>query len=466
MAFDTEVLIPALRAHLFEWLPRQRWFDAIDREVEDVTVIRTEAVRRDWPLVMWVPLEVMIDGAPVICQTVLAFAAEVPDEVPDRAIVGEVPTGGEAVMVYDALASPVTAAAFVAHVSGGLTSSSPDRVVDTPWITTVELPQQREVTLYRRVQAGAHPDVELTSLIAEAGHSIVRPPAAVWRKNHYDLATLRRNVRRGTDGAELARASVSELLRRRCQPRENPLDMMASLVDLGRAVSEMHTDLADRLGVSDGTGDALSRNLAARLPRQLDDAAADRVAAAYRRLSHADDLGAFIRIHGNLELRSVERTRNGWLMTRFGCNPDSSLVFEQVPLSPLCDIASLLHGFGVTAASALADVIAERSADAIATQGSDEPDFYEQEHRRELAVLAEAWEERSVDALIAGYTSNDAVHRLLPVERISRDALLALFELELSVRDAVRELSRDPELLRIPVEDVEDLATGDVRTRW
>ncbi len=257
MAIDPEILIPALRVELFDWLPRQLWFDAIDREVEDVTIIRTETVRRDWPIVMWVPLEVMIDGAPVICQTVLALAPVVPDEVPERAIVGEVPTGDEPVMVYDALAAPDTAAAFVAHVSGGLAAASPDRVVDTPWITTVQLPQQREVTLYRRVQAGAHPDVELTSLIAEAGHSIVRPPAAVWRKNHYDLATLRRNVRRGTDGDELARASVSELLARRCTPRENPLDLMASFVELGRAVSEMHVDLSDRLGVTVASGEDL-----------------------------------------------------------------------------------------------------------------------------------------------------------------------------------------------------------------
>ena len=81
-------------------------------------------------------------------------------------------------------------------------------------------------------------------------------------------------------------------------------------------------------------------------------------------------------------------------------------------------------------------------------------------------MLAEAWEERSVDAIIAGYTSNDEVHRLLPVERISRDALLTLFELELSVRDLVRSADRGPELLRIPVEAVEDLAAASVRARW
>ncbi len=142
-------------------------------------------------------------------------------------------------------------------------------------------------------------------------------------------------------------------------------------------------------------------------------------------------------------------------MTRFGCSPDSSLMFEQLPMSPLCDLAGLLHGVGRVAAQALADV-----------SDPDATGYTEQANQRELAVLAEAWEERSVDALIAGYTSNDEVHRLLPVERISRDALLTLFELELSVRDAVRALIVDPDLLRIPVDEVAELADGAVRTRW
>ena len=74
MAIDAPDLIHELRSHLFEWLPRQPWFDALEGEIDDITVIRTETLRRQWPLVLWVPLEVEIDGAPVICQTVLALA--------------------------------------------------------------------------------------------------------------------------------------------------------------------------------------------------------------------------------------------------------------------------------------------------------------------------------------------------------------------------------------------------------
>lgn len=460
---DSPEAVEELRRHLFDWLPRQAWFDALDGEVEDITIIRMETVRREWPVVMWVPLEVQIDSAPIIVQTVLALAPQVPDSVRDAAVIGEVPTSGDSLMVYDALADPESADAFVAHVSAGVGSGTAVSSTDAPWVTSIALGQQWELTLYRRVEAGAHPDVELTGLLAEAGMGMVRPPAAVWRKNHYDLAAVRRAVRRGTPGIEVARESVDELLSRRCQPRENPLDVVESITDLGRSIAEVHVELADRLGSSLSDGQKLVEQLVARLPRQLSQAAVDRIAESYRRLGFADDLGLFIRVHGNLELHTVERIRNGWVLSGFGCDPASSLMHERLPMSPLSDLAGLLHGFQTVAAEALAQVVAGRARE---RGGPDEPDFHEQGARRELTVLAEAWEERSVDALISGYTSYDPVHRLLPVERISRDALLTLFELELSVRDAVRSMSRGPDILRIPVERVEGLSVGEVRLRW
>ena len=463
MAIDAPDLIHELRSHLFEWLPRQAWFDALEGEIDDITVIRTETLRRQWPLVLWVPLEVEIDGAPVICQTVLALAPEVPDVVPSGAILGEVPSSTGPVMAYDALADPEAAAAFVAHVGDGIGTTAVTAIVDDPWLTTLELAQRWELTLYRRVQSGAHPDVELTALLAPDGRGLTRPPAAVWRKNHHDLASVRRGVRRGESAAELSRASVAELLARRSQPRENPLDVIEPMGTLGQALAALHVGLADQLGSSDGSGSTLAAVLSSRLPRQLDELAIARVSATYRRLAYADDLGRFIRVHGNLDLSAAERTRGAWTFTRFGCCPDSDLVTDQEPLSPLCDLAGLLHGVGRCAAAALDAALAEREQ---AGDHGDDPDFYEQAARRELAVLAEAWEERSVDAIIAGYTSNDEVHRLLPVERISRDALLTLFELELSVRDLVRSADRGPDLLRIPVEAVEDLAAASVRARW
>lgn len=454
-------MLEELRRHLFEWLPRQPWFDAVDEEIEEVNVVRTEVIRREWPIVMWAPVEVTIDGAVELVQTVLALAPVVPDVVPERSILGEVPSGDGAVMAYGALDDPVAAAAFVEHAGDRLADPTVNGIVHAPWLTVVQLGRQWDLTLYRRLHGGAHPDVELTSVLAESTAG-VRPPAAVWRKRQFDLAAVRRNVRRGPTVGRVCRESVDELLGRRCQPRENPLDVAESIAELGRLLAAVHIASAERFGSEPASGGSLADALVARLLRQLDDRAAALVATAYRRLSHADDLGSVIRIHGNLGVDAAERVRNGWVLTRFGTDPHSELRFAQQPASPLLDIAGLIHGFAAVASDGLAAVLgAEHDR---AAEGSVAPDPIGESARRELAVLAEAWEERAVDALIAGYTSDDAVHRLLPVERISRDALLTLFELELSVRDVVRSLVGGG-LLRIPVEALDDIPQTQPRRR-
>lgn len=457
MAIDPNALIPELTSHLLEWLPRQPWFDATGDEISSISVIRLELIRSEWPLVMWAPFEVHIDGAPIIVQTVLAVAPEVPDAVPDNAIIGELTTSAGPVMAFDALGDPALATVFATHVAAGASPSTVKAMTHEPWGTTLELADQWELTIFRRVESGAHPDVELTRGLAEAGCSSVRPPAAVWRKNFYDLAVVRRSQRRAAPAETLFAESVQELLTRRCQPRESPLDVGATVTELGRALADIHVQSAATFGVTESTGDALIEQLTFRLPRHLGEASANRIAATYRRLAQADDLGLFIRVHGNLSPASVARSRQGWMFSRFGCDPESFAMYERVPSSPLSDVAGLLHGLGVIAKTALGDAVA---ANAGADAARDAvPDV-------ELSVLAEAWEERAVDALVSGYTSNDAVHRLLPVERISRDALLALFELERSVRRMVRITRERSALLSIPVEDLERIDLTEVRARW
>lgn len=450
-------LVDALRAHLFEWLPRQGWFDAAEAELDEVEVVRTEVLARGWPLVVWVPLDVEIAGREIVVQTVIAMAPEVPDAVPDAAILGEMPSASGPVMAYDALADPVAAAAFVSAVVPSISAPVIGGVVDDAWRTTVEVGADEEVVLHRRLQVGPHPDVELPSAVAERVGASVRVPKEVWRRDAHDLAIARRRPRKAESAAVLARRSVDELLRRRCSPRENPSDVVTESTELGRALAALHVALADRFGVVPETAENTVRVLLGRLPRRLDDEAAALVEATYRRITVADDLGQCVRVHGNLDLSSVERARGSWSFTRFGGASESSLALDRVPISPLADLAGLIGGVGRCAAASVdaASAGAVEPGSAVPTDAG----------HRELAVLADAWEERTVDALIGGYTSNDDVHRLLPVERVSRDALLTLFELELRVRDLARR-PRAPSMLRIPVEEVGAVAGATVRQRW
>lgn len=465
MSPDTSELIPALRSHFFEWLPAQGWFDARRGELDDVTIVRTEALRRDWPIVLWVPIEAVVSGAPILVHTFVALAPSVPGVVADRAVIGEVPTGGAPLMAYDALFDPETVQAIVARLSDGLTDAAPSRILERPWTTTVELSAPFDLVVYRRVQTGDHPDVELAGTLASAGLSSTCPPAAVWRRNESDLVNVRRRSKPGDLGVAIAKASVRELLRRRCQPRENPLDVMDSFALLGRNLADLHVELAEQYGTTRGDGDALLDIVVERLPYQLSDEAAAAIETSLSRLVYADDLGSFIRVHNNVDLGNVERIRSGWRFHRFGCRSESDLELESRPLSPLVDLAGLLHGCGAVAAAAAAATLAEMAPDQEPEPGSPQWLLLDGD-RREVEVLADAWEDRAADAIIAGYTSNDAVHRLLPVERISRDALLTLFELELVLRDLVRTRSNEAAMLSLPVDAVSDLVDAPIRLRW
>src|SRR5262249_19535639 len=155
--------------------------------------------------------------------------------------------------------------------------------------------------------------------------------------------SIRRAPRKRERGDELARASIAELLRRRCAPAENPADLAESFVELGRVVAAVHVGSAERLGATVAHGTDLAESRVARLSRRLGSKAAVRIANTYGRLVDADDLGYLIRVHGNLHLGSCERSRAAWALTRFGLRRDSTLDLDRKPSSPLADIASLLH---------------------------------------------------------------------------------------------------------------------------
>lgn len=462
MSPETDELVADLGSLLHEWLPRQSWFDAGAQEVDGVAVLGVETLRREWPVVLWAPVDVTVDGEPTLCQVVVALAEVVPDPVPEIGIIGEVRSGSTAVMAYDAFADPAAASAFVDHTTDGLAPTGVVAVEHHPWRTVLTLAGNWELTVHRRVEGGAHPDAELTAVVADSGLTTVRPPAAVWRRNQADLAIARRNARHTGRADRLVADSALEVLRRRCRPRENPLDVADQLTEIGASLARLHVALADRLGTFAATGSELAEVMAARLPRHLDDAAGERVVAAYRRLDAADDLGRFIRVHANLGFAAVDRVRNGWVFTRFGGDPNSQLTLDRAPMSPLWDVSGLLFELTSVAADAVAAAVAGRWGDG----QPDESDQREQEQRRELVVLAEAWEERGADAIVSGYTSVDEVHRLLPVERISRDALLTVFELERSVAAAARLVAAGPDLLRLPLEAVEEILDAGRPRRW
>lgn len=417
---------------------------------------RLETLRRQWPLLLWAPTSVVHeDGTAATYQLFLgvrpALAAAVSEDLDPAAVIGEVPAPEGRAVVYDALADPDLCLEIGAlcqprrdlrrprPLGGDYSNSSV--VFDDEWILKV----------FRRIEDGPNPDVEVTEALGRVGCEDVVPPVSVWRRGQADLAALRRFHPRAVGGLTLADASLQELLRRRVQPRETSTDFGPEAATLGRAVARVHVALAAAFGSEIADAGELSEQLLADLHRSAP-AAIDlsTIEAAYRKLASARDLGRAIRIHGDLHLGQVLRNRRGWLLIDFEGEPARPLEDRRRPSSPIRDVAGMVRSFHYAAEMALGAL----------TGGSDDA------VDPELPVLAAAWEERATDAFLTGYASIEDVHPLLPGDRRSRDALLTVYELDKAVYEAAYELAHRPQLAHIPFRAVGRLLESERPPRW
>lgn len=405
---------------------------------------RVDTLRDGWPSLLWVLAEVRGDdgrGAPSWYQVPLGAASERPDELPDVAHVGQMETPRGAAHLFDALADEELALEFCSIVAPEIPVSTIRAQPGEQSNTSLVLDERYIVKVFRRVQPGPNPDVEVTEALGRVGFGAVPVPIAVWRRNDTDFAVTRRYERSRGDGVELATASLREMFNRRRSPRDCKLDFAPEAHRLGEDVARLHVALAEAFGAEPADGGAWADDMSAQLHRvasgHLD---TRRIEEVYRRLRHADDLGAAIRIHGDLHLGQVLRVARHWMVLDFEGEPARPVEERRRPSSPLRDVAGMTRSFHYAAGMALRD--------------TGTPD-------KELRVLADAWSERAINTFLAGYAEVDDVHRLLPRARASRDALLSVFEMDKAVYEVAYELAHRPDLVDIPIRAVERLLDFD-----
>ncbi|MFV0316610.1 MAG: maltokinase N-terminal cap-like domain-containing protein [Microthrixaceae bacterium] len=427
---------------LAPFLAAQRWYLPVADPV--LRVRRVDTLRDGWPSMLWVVAEVRPDGGqgrPILYQLVLGATDEEPVELPPVCRLGSMPTPRGDAWLFDALSDeelaldlvrnvdPEGTFASVRAISGSHANSS--LVVDESWV----------LKLYRRIADGPNPDVEVTEALGAVGYGNVSVPVKVWRKGRADLAVLRRMERSRGVGADLALDSLREVFNLRRPPRECRLDFADEAESLGAEVARLHVALGEALGVHQADGSAWAADMVAQLHRvtdgQVDTA---RVEEVYQRLSMADDLGMAIRVHGDLRLDKALRVRRSWMLFDFEGEPGRLVAERRRASSPLRDVAGMTRSFHQVATVALAE--------------AEYPDG-------ELRLLADAWAERSLNSFLSGYTSEDEVHRLLPQARVSRDALLSVFELDAAVHEVAYELSHHPEVAERPRQAVQRLLDED-----
>ncbi|HLT17283.1 MAG TPA: hypothetical protein VK007_11320, partial [Acidimicrobiales bacterium] len=225
---DPTRILDALPEHLPEHIARQRWSGAGERHITGVTARWQEVVREGDPLLLWMVVTARFgDGAEQDYQ--LFLGARSAEQLPDflsgkeRETVAFLPEP-QPVVVYDALVDP-DLAIDVLH----LAAPDIDAVVRRPIVlqhsnSSVVFDETSILKVFRKVAPGPNPDVEVPRTLAERGFEHVLPPLAELHRDGADLLVLREFLVGSTEGWELARASVRDVLASGLAPEESGAD--------------------------------------------------------------------------------------------------------------------------------------------------------------------------------------------------------------------------------------------------
>jgi maltokinase len=450
--------IEELLAH---WLPQQRWYGGKGTTIRGVSVrsentLHDDVLAADGGDVRHLLLDVSSDdGSTEIYQLLLGRRPELSDRL-EAGRVGEV----DGLVVYDALHDPAATAALLRRLVGGgegggvrfsavrddLDADLPSRVIGAEQSnTSVVYGDDYILKVFRRVQAGTNPDLEVTRALADAGSSHVAAPLA-WLEADVDgrpttLGMMQCFLANASDGWAMATASVRDLFAEAdLHADEVGGDFAGESERLGQATAEVHL-LMGRSLEARTVGPRDSQATAQQLVERLDAALAvvpqlapyaDALRQTYAEVGERTEPVGVQRVHGDYHLGQVMRTQEGWVLLDFEGEPARTLVERTALMSPLRDVAGMLRSFDYAARH----LLAERGTDA------------------QLAYRATEWAERNREAFCDGYA------RAAGSDPRDERTLLRAFELDKAVYEAVYEANNRPSWLPIPLGSIERLVTG------
>ena len=442
-----------VEAALATWLPGQRWYGGKGRAVRSVELVSRVPLLDG---VDHVVAEVATDdGERDHYQLLLGRRAELPAEL-EHARVGEV--GGD--VVYDATHDPTATAELLRRfaerdASGPLRFSAvaaldpalPGRVMGAEQSnTSLVFGDVAICKLFRRLQPGTNPDLEVSLALARSGSAHVAEPLA-WLEGEVagevtTLALVQRFLKGASEGWAMATASVRDLFAEGdLHADEVGGDFAGEAERLGAATAEVHRLMAQSLPTS-VAGPAESEATARQLRERLDAALlvapelapwADDLRSAYDEVGRRTDPVAVQRVHGDLHLGQVLRTQEGWVLLDFEGEPARPLAERTALMSPLRDVAGMLRSFDYAARHLLAD---QESAE---------------RERPHLAYRAQEWAERNRGAFCDGYA------REAGSDPRDEQVLLRAFELDKAVYEVVYETRNRPTWVQVPLASIERL---------
>ena len=447
--------VDRMTAELADWMPTQRWFAGKNRRVRDVSVLEyTELLDGDPQLVHAIIEVAYDDGGTDRYQLLLGVRAELPDHLAHGSIgTADGRTVYDAVHDHELTARLLELIAADAKIGRLVFAAASDAELDPALRarpvsaeqsnTSLVYGQRYILKLFRRLQPGISPDVELHRALHEVGCQHIAALLG-WISGELDgepatLAMLSEFLPNAADGWAMATASVRDLMAEAdLHAHEVGGDFAGEAHRLGHAVAAVHADLDRALGHQD-TGPerlaAAARAMHGRLDGMLRAVPSlagheDGLRAAFDAAGALDTPVRLQRVHGDLHLGQVLRTPLLWVVIDFEGEPSVPLARRREPGSPLRDVAGMLRSFDYAAHQMLLGHV-----------------------DRQLSFRATEWTQRNCDAFCDGYAEVAQDPRSQPV-------LLRALELDKAVYEVGYEAAHRPDWQAIPLASIDRLLTA------
>jgi maltokinase len=419
---------------LIDFVREQRWFGSKSRAISHATIVDRAVLRDTDPQLELQLIEIRFDTGTHETYQLLV-------------------DGG-----FDALGDPRQVRELVHMIRGGARLPAGEGIVEFAAVgglaglgqelrearsvggeqsnTSIVFDEELILKVFRRLEAGINPELELLRFLTERDFENVARLAGGYayagRPMDTTLGILQRYIATGLDGWELALDTMAD----------GSSEFLQRLKRLGDVTGAMHTLLgsetsdpsfapeqpsSESLGLLTATIDDEIESIFLDLPDGNEDVApirgrGEEVRERLRMWSQVGGIGRVIRHHGDFHLGQTLWAGDDWIVLDFEGEPARSLPERRRKRSPLRDVAGMLRSFAYAASAS--EIL----------RGTPPPP---------------GWEARARSDFLTGYRA--AIDPNLVPSGAAMDKLLAVFELEKAVYELRYELNNRPDWVRIPV---------------